>query len=79
MFVPEPLIVRQANPVRAYLRRDEAIAAFRAMPLHGHEAGIEPPQAAGDSVAGGLLLRRAFRRSAAESADKRAALRRDRC
>ena len=41
VFIPELLIVRHPVPYGPELRRDEAIAAFSAMPLLGHEAGIE--------------------------------------
>src|SRR5688572_3956436 len=41
VFIPEPLIVRHPVSYGLELRRDEAIAAFSAMPLLGHEAGIE--------------------------------------
>ena len=38
---PEPFLVRHPVPYGPELRRDEAIAAFSAMPLLGNEAGIE--------------------------------------
>src|SRR5262245_43240249 len=41
VVIPQPLVVRDPVPYRAEPRGDEAIAALPAMPLLGHETGIE--------------------------------------
>ena len=41
VVIPEPLVVRDPVPHRTEPRGDEAIAALSAMPLLGHETGIE--------------------------------------
>src|SRR5262245_63676558 len=38
---PEPLVMREPVAHRAELLRDEAVAALAAVPLLGHETGVE--------------------------------------
>ena len=59
MVVPEPLVMRDPVPHRAELFRDEAVAAFAAVPLLGHETGIEQDaEVLGDGGAAHLEVHR---------------------
>ena len=59
VIVPEPLVMRDPVPHRAELFRDEAVAAFAAVPLLRHETGIKQnAQVLGDGWAAHLELSR---------------------
>ena len=59
VIIPEPLLVRHPVPYGPKLRRDEAVAAFSAMPLLGHETGIEQDaEVLGDGWAAHLEMSR---------------------
>ena len=59
VVVPEPLVMRDPVPHRAESFGDEAIPAFAAVPLLGHETGIEQnPEVLGDRRAAHLEVPR---------------------
>jgi hypothetical protein len=59
VVIPEPLVARDLVPNEAEPRGDEAIAALSAMPLLGHETGIEQDaEVLGDGRAAHLEMTR---------------------